>query len=360
MPSTTNFNWTTPADTDYVKDGANAIRTLGNGIDTSLVDLKGGTTGQILSKASNTDLDYTWINNDQGDITAVNAGTGISVTGGTGPTPTVAIDSTVVTLTGTQTLTNKTLTAPVVSTISNTGTLTLPTSTDTLVGRATTDTLTNKTINASSNTLTGVINNTLTTTTGDLIYASAANTPARLAIGTSNQVLTVSGGVPTWAAPATGGMTLLDTITLSGSSVTSATFSSSYECLTIYIKGMYGSTNTQCNMRLNADTGSNYSFNYIYDGTASAESVNATSARIGNIGTLSGVKSSTYQIINLMRPKDTDQVFFVTTAQYGEFSVAQQQNCTGVYDCSAAITSITIFPGSGTFTAGTVYIYGVK
>ena len=51
-----------------------------------------------------------------------------------------------VSLTGTQTLTNKTLTAPVISTISNTGTLTLPTSTDTLVGKATTDTLTNKTL----------------------------------------------------------------------------------------------------------------------------------------------------------------------------------------------------------------------
>lgn len=52
----------------------------------------------------------------------------------------------VVTVGGTQTLTNKTLTAPVISTITNTGTLTLPTSTDTLVGRATTDTLTNKTL----------------------------------------------------------------------------------------------------------------------------------------------------------------------------------------------------------------------
>jgi hypothetical protein len=50
------------------------------------------------------------------------------------------------TLTGTQTLTNKTLTAPVISSITNTGTITLPTSTDTLVGRATTDTLTNKTL----------------------------------------------------------------------------------------------------------------------------------------------------------------------------------------------------------------------
>lgn len=80
MPTTTNFGWTTPADTDLVKDGAAAIRTLGNGIDTSFLDLKGGTTGQILSKASNTDLDYTWINNDQGDITAVN--TNSPITGG--------------------------------------------------------------------------------------------------------------------------------------------------------------------------------------------------------------------------------------------------------------------------------------
>ena len=60
MPTTTNFGWTTPADTDLVKDGAAAIRTLGNGIDTSFLDLKGGTTGQNLRKNSNTDLDFTW------------------------------------------------------------------------------------------------------------------------------------------------------------------------------------------------------------------------------------------------------------------------------------------------------------
>jgi hypothetical protein len=81
-----------------------------------------------------------------GDITALTAGTGISITSATGPIPTVAIDSTVATLTGSQTLTNKTLTTPVISSITNTGTLTLPTSTDTIVGRATTDTLTNKTL----------------------------------------------------------------------------------------------------------------------------------------------------------------------------------------------------------------------
>lgn len=78
--TTTNFGWTVPSDTDLVKDGAAAIRTALGGPDTSFVDLKGGTTGQILSKASNTDLDYTWITNDVGDITSVVAGT--ALTGG--------------------------------------------------------------------------------------------------------------------------------------------------------------------------------------------------------------------------------------------------------------------------------------
>lgn len=64
MATTTNFGWETPDDTDLVKDGAAAIRTALGGVDTSFVDLKGGTTGQVLSKATNTDLDFTWVAQD--------------------------------------------------------------------------------------------------------------------------------------------------------------------------------------------------------------------------------------------------------------------------------------------------------
>ena len=112
------------------------------------------------------------LDNNGNTITNVGASgnsLGISGTGdltitisGTATLTVPAGSDTLVTLTGTQTLTNKTLTTPVIATISNTGTLTLPTSTDTLVGRATTDTLTNKTISGSNNTLSNIGNSSLT------------------------------------------------------------------------------------------------------------------------------------------------------------------------------------------------------
>jgi hypothetical protein len=77
--TTTNFGWDIPQSTDLVKDGATAIAALGQDIDTAFVDLKGGTTGQVLSKASGTDLDFTWIEQDDTTL-SFNAQTGTTYT----------------------------------------------------------------------------------------------------------------------------------------------------------------------------------------------------------------------------------------------------------------------------------------
>lgn len=89
---TPNFNWPVPTSTDLVKDGATAIEALGDSIDASLVDLKGGTTGQVLSKNSNTDMDFTWVTDPGGDITGVTV-TSPLTGGGTSGTVTVGIQS---------------------------------------------------------------------------------------------------------------------------------------------------------------------------------------------------------------------------------------------------------------------------
>ena len=62
--TTPNFGWPVPTSTDLVKDGATAIEGLGDAIDASLLDLKGGTTGQVLAKASGTDMDFSWVAQD--------------------------------------------------------------------------------------------------------------------------------------------------------------------------------------------------------------------------------------------------------------------------------------------------------
>lgn len=134
--------------------------------------------GVVLSGASGVShQDSTFSLFDNADTTKLLQFQLSGITTGTTRTLTVPdADTTIVGTDATQTLTNKTLTAPVISTISNTGTLTLPTSTDTLVGRATTDTLTNKTLTSPTISSPSISNPTYSGTITTPLTASRALT----------------------------------------------------------------------------------------------------------------------------------------------------------------------------------------
>lgn len=89
---TSNFGWQMPTPTDLVTSLPADFEVFGQAVDSTMADLKGGTSGQILSKNSNTDMDFVWITNDQGDITAVNVTSPITG-GGTSGAVTVGIQS---------------------------------------------------------------------------------------------------------------------------------------------------------------------------------------------------------------------------------------------------------------------------
>ncbi len=150
-----------PTATDLVTDLPADFEVFGQAVATSMADLLGGTTGQILSKTTNADMDFTWTSPNPGDITGVTAGVGISG-GGTS---------------GDVTVTNSMATA--------------------------------------------------ITTNGDLIYGTGSGTFTRRAIGSTGNVLTVSGGIPTWAAPAAPALVLVKArTTFSAVANTGTTFDS--------------------------------------------------------------------------------------------------------------------------------------
>ena len=81
---TSNFGWVMPDPTDLVTNLPADFEVFGQAVDTSMADLKGGTTGQILSKNTNADMDFVWTSANPGDITGVTAGVGISGGGTSG------------------------------------------------------------------------------------------------------------------------------------------------------------------------------------------------------------------------------------------------------------------------------------
>jgi hypothetical protein len=201
------------------------------------------------------------------------------------------------------------------------------------------------------------IKNTLTTTTGDIIYASAANTPARLGIGSTSQVLTVSGGVPSWATPSSGGLTLISTTSLSGASTT-INFGNTYTNLLFLFYTMENSTaDGKLTCYFNAGSTNNSG---VYSTGSTTTSYNDTTIRLS-----ADVNLSRTNAVNTIGLYVTN---YNSTALYQPFQVfgglwsggRVSVNGAGMVHLGAALTSLTVSNSGGNFSAGSVALYGVK
>jgi hypothetical protein len=215
----------------------------------------------------------------------------------------------------------------------------------------------------------GAIQKTLTTTTGDIIYASSANTPARLGIGSTNQVLTVSGGVPTWATPAGGGggsLTLLQTLTLSGTnSVTTSTFSTAYTNLLIVLVNLNTGSggNLDGTIRFNGDSSANYVLGGVNGQDSQAAGEGSAGSGIPVISVSNDSNNNGMQIVNVFRYNDSGRKL-ITSHGYGGISGGANSRyrfLMGTYK-GGAITNFTFARSQldHSYNGGNIYIYGVN
>jgi hypothetical protein len=273
--TTTNFGWDIPQSTDLVKDGATAIAALGQDIDTAMVDLKGGTTGQVLAKASGTDLDFSWVAQDDSNA----------------------------------------------------------------------------------------IQNAIVDAKGDLIAATAADTPARLAVGTNGQVLTADSTAATglaWATAASGGMTTITSGSFSGSSVSLSSFGG-YKSLRLVISNWRPATaNASLRATINSDTGSRYLNER--DTSQGDQSFAETSLRITQ-----GQSATTFTglwVIDIPDYTNTTTWKIIACRGLGNSNatptLANTVLWTDFFNQVGAITTLQLFPSSGNHTSGDYVLYGVK
>jgi hypothetical protein len=208
-----------------------------------------------------------------------------------------------------------------------------------------------RTLGSSVDTTTKALNPS--TTLGDIEYrSSTANTNTRLGIGTTGQVLTVSGGVPAWAAAGGAGLTLLSTTTLSGASTVVSSISQSYKNLYIYA---YGFTNATANGQFRIEP--------------NGSTLNFLSGTYG--GALNNIADNAY-ITNgkTYTRTDTFQNFTTIIYFYSESHRNKPVEVLGYTDSmfimggmtqsasAFTVDSLTFTNSGGNWTAGTVKIYG--
>jgi len=379
---TSNFGWQMPTPTDLVTDLPADFEVFGQAVDTSMADLKGGTTGQILSKATNADMDFTWITNDVGDITAVNVTAPITGGGSSGAV-TIGVDAATTSAAGVVQLSNSTSTTSSVLAATSTAVKaaydkasTAATTSVAGIVQLSDSTSTTSSVLASTPTATkaaydlanGAIAKTTLTTAGDIIYRNAT-VPTRLGIGTAGQVLAVNSGAtaPEWVTSAAGGMTLLSTTTLSGTSTSITVASNTYKDLKVYIYGGNNGTDYDLSVRLNSVSTSSYYQSY--RGTINTTGVNIAVVRasiyLNAVGSYALKAGNTDNAFNLTIA-DCNSSQKKIVSHFGGYMASDPGTSQLIYAAAdsasgvnSAITNITIL-ASTSMTAGTVQVYGVK
>jgi len=208
------------------------------------------------------------------------------------------------------------------------------------------------------------------TTTGDTIYSSSGSTPARLGIGTTGQVLTVAGGVPSWATPAGGGagLELIDTTTFTSSSAINVNnvFTSTYTNYRILLNSDSHSYTSTLNMRMRAsgtdNSSSNYKwiYTYIQSSSSGVQTDQNNNATEWHVGTHPGDSPNSVIVMDIFYPQATAKTYIMpANAHLGDGSYVQLRSGVGGLTVTTSYDGFSILSPGGTMT-GKVRTYGYK
>lgn len=347
---TTPFNWQMPTNTDLVTDLPADFEVFGQAVATSMADLLGGTSGQILSKNSNTDMDFVWVDNQVGDITSITA-TSPLTGGGTGGDVTVGIQAASTTQSGAVQLTDSTSST-------STTTAATPNSVKSAFDAAGT----------AQTTANAAIPKSTVTTAGDVIYATGSGAVTRLGIGTAGQVLTVNGGAtaPSWATPSGGGgMTAIATGTFSSTLTSITSIPNTYKRIELVINGAVAATSFDLWLTVNSITSSSYFrvFNAGYGSSSWSSITTSTSFPLVGLPGLSSGIAANNNSINVVFPNYANTSNNKLVMLDSTFVDGGSNNTILMGDAriltNNAISSIQINCDK-TLTGGTYTLYGVN